>query len=196
MHDIGSICVYAASSSGNDTRTIELAGALGTHLASSGMRLVYGGGAVGLMGTLADAALSAGGEVVGVIPRGLFTREVAHRRLTELIEVDTMHQRKQQMYDLADAFVALPGGLGTLEELAETATWAQLGLHRKPIATLDVDGFWGPLHQLLQQAARRGLLKAENLALIARVTELDDLLPTLRAYTVPHVEKWITLGET
>jgi uncharacterized protein (TIGR00730 family) len=149
---------------------------------------VYGGGAVGLMGVVADAALGAGGEVVGLIPRGLFRREVAHPGLTELVEVATMHERKQGMFERSDAFVALPGGLGTIEEVVEVATWAQLGIHDKPVATLDVGGYWRPLHDLLRSAAAAGFLPPGNLALVADVTRLDDLLPTLRSHVVPAAD--------
>ncbi len=142
--------------------------------------MVYGGGAVGLMGTTADAALGAGGRVVGVIPRGLFSREVPHAGLTELVEVTSMHQRKLTMFERSDAFVALPGGLGTIEELTETATWAQIGLHRKPIATLDPGGFWEPFHGFLRSCSDAGFLKPANLSLILDVRSVDALLPALR----------------
>ena len=132
---------------------------LGTLLARRGIDLVYGGGSVGLMGEVADAALAAGGRVTGVIPTGLFSREVGHGSLTELHEVGSMHERKQLMYDLSDGFIALPGGLGTLEELAEVTTWSQLGLHAKPVVLLDVDGFWDPLAAQLDRMVAVGLLK-------------------------------------
>ncbi|HEX3796033.1 MAG TPA: TIGR00730 family Rossman fold protein, partial [Acidimicrobiales bacterium] len=146
--ELSSICVYCGSSKGSDPAFAQAARHLGTTLARHHITLVYGGGAVGLMGVLADAALAAGGEVRGVIPRDLFRRDVPHQGLTELIEVESMHERKQKMFELADAFVALPGGLGTMEELTEMATWAQLGLHHKPIATLDVKGYWRHYHAL------------------------------------------------
>ena len=130
------------------------------------------------------------------MPRNLFGREIAHRHLTELIEVDSLHERKQAMSELADAFVALPGGLGTLEELAEIATWAQLGLHRKPIATLDVNGYWAGFHAFLGEAVRHGFMKQQNLSLISNVTSVDGLLPALRAYTPPRVGKWLDPDET
>src|SRR5712671_5728877 len=136
--ELSRICVYCGSSAGTGPAFTAAGRSLGELFARSGITIVYGGATVGLMGVLADAALAAGGRVVGVIPRHLFGREIAHPGLTELVEVGSMHERKQVMFELADAFVALPGGLGTLEELTEIATWAQLGLHRKPIATLDV----------------------------------------------------------
>jgi uncharacterized protein (TIGR00730 family) len=190
------ICVYCGSSAGSGPEFAETARALGHLLAQSGLTLVYGGADVGLMGLLADAALADGGEVVGVIPRHLFGREIAHRNLTELVEVGSMHERKQRMAELADAFVALPGGLGTLEELTEIATWAQLGLHRKPIATLDVNGYWAGFHRFLGDAARHGFMKPQNLQLISNVTAVGDLLPALRAYTPPRVGKWLDPGQT
>ena len=146
--------MYCGSSRGADPAFAEAASQLGTTLAQHHITLVYGGGAVGLMGVLADAALAAGGEVRGVIPRDLFRRDVPHQGLTELIEVDSMHGRKQMMFELADAFVALPGGMGTLEELTEMATWAQLGLHHKPIVTVDVNG--ATMEATLSRTCRRG----------------------------------------
>src|SRR5216684_1854679 len=166
MVDIASVCVFCGSSTPQDTRYREAARALGTLVASKGISLVYGGGRIGMMGALADAALAAGGRVVGVIPTGLFSREVAHTELTELHEVDSMHERKQLMYDLADGFVALPGGLGTLEELAEVATWSHLGLHAKPVVLLDVDGFWEPLVARLDRMVSSGLLKPASRQLL------------------------------
>jgi len=169
---------------------------VGRLLAAEGIRVVYGGSAVGLMGLLADAVLEGGGEVVGVIPRGLFRREVAHTGLTELREVRSMHERKQTMFDLADGFVALPGGLGTLEELSEIASWAQLGIHTKPIATLDVSGFWSPFHAFLDHAAASGFITPANLRLVVNVATVPELLPTLRRYQAPDADKWIELDET
>jgi uncharacterized protein (TIGR00730 family) len=189
--NLSRICVYCGSSAGSGPEFAEAARALGGLLARSGLTLVYGGAEVGLMGLVADAALAAGGQVIGVIPRHLFGREIAHRNLTELVEVGSMHERKQKMYELADAFVALPGGMGTLEELTEVTTWAQLGLHRKPIATLDVNGYWAAFHTFLGEAVRHGFMKPENLNLITNVTTVDGLLPALRAYTPPRVGKWL-----
>ena len=142
---------------------------MGAELAGRGIGLVYGGGAVGLMGVVADAVLDAGGSVTGVIPTGLFSREVAHDRVTELHHTATMHERKALMYDLADAFVAMPGGVGTLDELFETLTWAQLGLHDKPVGLLDVDGFFGDLLAFLRRTEDDGFVKHRHLARL-RVT--------------------------
>ncbi len=161
-------------------------------MARRGVTLVYGGGSVGLMGELADAALGHGGRVTGVIPAGLFAREVGHTGLTELHEVASMHERKQLMYDLSDAFVALPGGLGTLEELAEVATWSQLGLHSKPVILLDVDGFWGPLVTLLDRMVGTGLLKPASRDLIQRTRSAEETLGVLASAKPAHPEEWIT----
>jgi len=157
----------------------EAAVAIGRLLAGRGIRLVYGGAAVGLMGSMADAALDAGGEVIGVIPRGLFSLEVPHTRLTERLEVESMHERKMAMFNRSDAFVALPGGLGTLEELFEVLSWANLGIHSKPIATLDVGGFWRPMHAFLQHAASIGFIRPGQLDLITNVDDVQQLLPAL-----------------
>lgn len=188
--------MYCGSSVGCDPPFAEVARRLGTLVGQRHITLVYGGGAVGLMGILADAALAAGGEVLGVIPRNLFRQDVPHPGLSQLIEVDSMHQRKQTMFELADAFVALPGGMGTLEELTEVATWAQLGLHHKPIATLDVNGYWRHYHALRREAVASQFLKPEQLALIVEVDNVDDLMDALQSYSAPHVEPWIDLDDT
>ncbi len=195
MGTIESLCVFCGSSPGVDGRHLRLAAEVGRVLASEGVRLIYGGGAVGLMGAVADAVLAGGGQVVGVLPRGLFAREVAHSGLTKLCEVSTMHERKQLMFDLADGFVALPGGLGTLEELAEVATWAQLGIHRKPVAVLDVSGYWRPLLDFLDQAVAEGFLPARSRRLIMRVDRLEELLPRLAAHEPPPPEGDLTVEE-
>src|SRR5215213_9813024 len=195
MPDVRSICVYCGSSPGTKAAYAEAAGDLGRLLAAQGIRLVYGGGAVGLMGILADAALEGGGEVVGVLPKGLFSREVGHAGLTELREVGSMHERKQHMFDLADAFVALPGGLGTLEELAEVATWAQLGIHEKPVVVIDVDSFWTPFLGFLDDLLARGFLAARSRRLVVRIGAVDELLPALRRYRPPPPEGELTPQE-
>ncbi len=194
--ELARVCVYCGSSRGTVPEFTDAARSVGELLADNGITLVYGGGAVGLMGVLADAALAAGGEVIGVIPRNLFSREVPHPGLTKLVEVGSMHERKQRMFELADAFVALPGGLGTLEELTETATWSQLGLHQKPIATLDVLGYWQDFHDFLSKAADHGLIKPKNLRLIRNVSEVADLLPALRSYQPSPVNRLVGLDET
>jgi len=189
------VCVFCGSSAPADPRYRDAARALGTLIARKGLVLIYGGGSVGLMGELADAALGYGGRVIGVIPAGLFAREVGHTGLTELHEVASMHERKQLMYDLSDAFVALPGGLGTLEELAEVATWSQIGLHSKPIALLDVDGFWEPLVSQLDRMVGTGLLKPAGRDLIQRTRSAEEALAVLAAAEPAHPEKWITAEE-
>jgi uncharacterized protein (TIGR00730 family) len=192
MVALRSVCVFCGSSSGIGDGWAATARSLGTLLAARGIDLVYGGGQVGLMGEVADAALAGGGRVVGVIPVGLFTREVAHRGLTELHEVASMHERKALMYDRADAFIALPGGFGTLDELAEVLTWTQLGLHAKPAVLLDVEGFWDPLVSLLDGMAASGFLRPENRALVEVQPTPEGALAHLERAEPAYVEKWIT----
>jgi uncharacterized protein (TIGR00730 family) len=196
MSPIRSLCVYCGSSMGRDPAHAEAAAAVGHLLATEGVRLVYGGGAVGLMGVVADAVMAGGGEVIGVIPKGLFSKEVGHTGITELVEVRSMHERKQRMADESDAFLALPGGLGTLEELAEITTWAQLGIHAKPVGVLDIDGFWAPLLEFLDGAVAAGFLKPANRELVVRVTDVDDVLTTLGGRSVPAVAPVLGADET
>jgi uncharacterized protein (TIGR00730 family) len=170
------VCVFCGASPGRDPRYAAAAAAVGTELAGRGIELVYGGGRLGLMGTVADAALAAGGRVIGVIPTGLVDRELAHRGVTELRIVATLHERKAQMAELSDAFIALPGGLGTLEELAEVLSWAQLGLHTKPIGVLDVAGYYGPLVAHLDHAAAEGFVSERQRGLLIVEDDLDRLL--------------------
>jgi uncharacterized protein (TIGR00730 family) len=179
MVAVRSLCVFCGSSKGNVGEHAAAAHELGVLLAERNIDLVYGGAQVGLMGVLADACLGAGGRVVGVIPRGLFSREVPHQRLTELHEVGSMHERKGLMYDLADAFVALPGGMGTIDELAEVATWSQLGLHAKPVVLLDVGGFWRPFVALLDQMVADGFLSPASRGLIQVASTPDEALDRL-----------------
>jgi uncharacterized protein (TIGR00730 family) len=195
MASIHALCVFCGSSSPPDLRYRDCARALGALLAGRGIDLVYGGGRVGLMGEIADAALGAGGRVLGVIPVGLFEREVVHTQLTTLHEVASMHERKQLMYDLSDGFIALPGGLGTLEELAEVTTWSQLGLHAKPVALLDVGGFWDPLVTQLDRMVGVGLLKPSGRALIQRAGTPEDAVAVLESAHPPGSRRWITPDE-
>lgn len=181
MVAVRSLCVFCGSSTGNVGAHAAAARDLGALLAAREIDLVYGGAQVGLMGQIADACLDAGGRVVGVIPRGLFSREVPHQRLTELHEVGSMHERKGLMYELSDAFVTLPGGMGTIDELAEVATWGQLGLHAKPVVLLDVAGFWGPFVTLLDGMVEAGFLSAANRGLIQVATTPEDALDRLAA---------------
>jgi uncharacterized protein (TIGR00730 family) len=164
---------------------------LGAEIARRGLGLVFGGASVGLMGVIADAALAAGGHVIGVIPARLVQREIAHRGLPDLRVVTTMHERKALMADLADGFVALPGGLGTLEEMFEVLTWAQLGLHRKPCAVFDVAGYYAPLLSFLDHAVESRFLKPEHRALFIVDRKAGPLLDRLASYSPPMVEKWI-----
>lgn len=191
MRDLRTVCVYAGSSAGERPLFREAAAALGRTIAASGRRLVYGGGAVGLMEVVADAALDAGGEVIGVIPRALDEREIGHRGLTELRVVASMHERKMTMAELSDAFIALPGGVGTLEELIEVMTWTQLGFHDKPCALLDVAGYYRPLLGFLDHAVAEGFLRAEHRALLLAGDDPAALLERLAAWEAPARPKWI-----
>jgi uncharacterized protein (TIGR00730 family) len=168
--ELESICVFCGSSKGHDPAFVRAAEALGRLLAGRGITLVYGGGHTGVMGALADAALTAGGRVIGVIPAGLAERELLHSRLSEQHVVTGMHERKALMASLASAFVALPGGLGTLDELFEIWTWAQLGFHAKPIGLLDVNGFFRPLLELTSKIVEQGFARRESLELV----QVDD----------------------
>jgi uncharacterized protein (TIGR00730 family) len=185
------VCVFCGSNTGHSTRYRQAAAELGQVLAADGIELVYGGGRVGLMGVVADAVLNAGGAVHGVIPHALEQREVGHRGLTRLEVVADMHQRKARMAELADGFIALPGGLGTFEELLEQLTWAQLGLHTKPSAVIDVDGFFAPLVAQLVRAVDEGFMKPETLGLLGRATCGRDAVDFLRAQRPPIPPKWI-----
>lgn len=191
------VCVYCGSSLGRRPAYLEAARALGRLLARRGVGLVYGGASVGLMGAVADAALAGGGEVLGVIPRRLEEREIGHRGLTKLHVVGSMHERKQKMADLSDAFIAMPGGMGTLEELSETLTWSMLGLHAKPLGLLDVDGYWKPLETFLDHAVTEGFLRAEHRALVLSDADPARLVDRLAAWTPPpHIVKWIDREDT
>ena len=195
--DIQRVCVYCGSSAGGRPVYREAARALGGELARRGWGLVYGGGGVGLMGILAEATAGAGGEVIGVIPRALMEREgVAADGLGELRVVGSMHERKALMAELSDAFVAMPGGLGTLEELFETLTWAQLGLHRKPCGLLDVGGYYHKLVALLDHAVEEGFVRPQHRELLVVGDEPGELLDRLAVHRPPAVEKWIELAET
>ena len=185
------ITVFCASSFGTEKIYEEQAIALGKTLAEQNIELVYGGANVGLMGAVADGTLNAGGKVIGVLPNFLRSKEIAHQGLTELILVESMHERKTKMNDLCDGVIALPGGFGTLEELFEMLTWAQLGLHKKPIAVLNINGFYDPLLELLQTMTEKGLLKEVNQKMLLVSEDIDDLLEQMKNYTAPTVGKWI-----
>jgi uncharacterized protein (TIGR00730 family) len=179
MTVIRSVCVFCGSRVGDDPEFRAAARRLGEQFARNGIRLVYGGGSIGLMGVLADAVLKHGGEVHGVIPEFLDRIEVGHRKLTSLDVVDSMHVRKAQMFEAADAFVVLPGGLGTLDETMEILTWRQLGLHDKPILLVDHKGYWEPLLALLDNTVRRGFAGEETRKLFHVVSDVRDVLPAL-----------------
>jgi uncharacterized protein (TIGR00730 family) len=183
------LCVFCGASAGRSPAYAALARDVGSGLAERGIGIVYGGGRVGLMGTLADAALAAGGDVVGVIPHRLVDRELAHPGLTELDVVETLHERKARMAELADGFIALPGGLGTLEELAEVASWAQLDLHRKPIGLLGPGGYWDGLSAWLDGAVDEGFISPEHRRLVAVDTDLTSLLERFAGWA-PPASRW------
>lgn len=182
MPAFSSLCVFCGSSSGADPRFTERTREFGTFLARAGIRVIYGGGHVGLMGTLADAALAAGGEVIGVIPQKLVERELAHSTLTELHVVTSMHERKALMASLADGFVALPGGLGTLEEFFEVWTWAQLGYHDKPLGLLDLAGYFAPLLAFLSYAAEQHFIATTELGRVSHAADPEALLRGMQAH--------------
>lgn len=186
------VCVFCGSSPGRDPVFRRAAEAMAAALVARGWGLVYGGGDVGLMGVIADAMMAAEGEVIGVIPQALFDREVGHSGITQLHVVANMHQRKEQMYDLADAFVALPGGMGTLEELLETLTWIQLGLHAKPCGLLNVEGYYDPLLVMLDRALEHGFVRPQHRRLLMAESEPNRLLERFAEYREPVLAKWIS----
>jgi uncharacterized protein (TIGR00730 family) len=187
-----SVCVYCGSSSGNNPVYADAAKALGRALVKHNLSLVYGGGHVGLMGIVADAVLNAGGEVTGVIPKALMDTEVGHDHLTRLLVVKDMHERKALMAEHADGFIAMPGGIGTLEELFETLTWAQLGFHEKPIGLFNVAGFYDPLIEFLRHQTSQGFLRAEHKDLLLVQAEPDPLIEQLKNFTMPDGVSWLS----
>ena len=186
------ICVFCGSSPGNRPQYRAAAEEMGAELVRKNIGLVYGGGNVGLMGMIADAVLKAGGEAMGVIPETLMSREVGHNGLTKLHVVRSMHERKALMADLSDAFVALPGGFGTLEEFCEVVTWTQLGLHAKPCGILNVLGYYSPLLAMFDHAVEERFLKTENRALVLARESPADLLQALEEWRPARVEKWLS----
>jgi hypothetical protein len=188
---LSSVAVYCGSSPGADPGFAAAAAALGRLLAERGIRLVYGGGHVGLMGVVADACLAGGGEVHGVITRALEAKELAHGGLSSLAVVETMHERKQAMADLAGGFVMLPGGFGTLDEFFEVLTWTQLGIHAKPCGVLDVAGFFAPLRDLLEAATRQRFLRPGHRDLVIMDSEPGRLLDRLDEWQTVVVDKWL-----
>lgn len=186
-----SICVYCGSNSGSKPAYAERAAALGDRIAKEGLRLIYGGGNVGLMGVVANAVLEAGGQVTGVIPKQLADWEVAHRGLSELEIVGSMHERKARMFDLADGFVTLPGGFGTMEEIFEMLTWRQLGIGNKPCAFLDVDGFYAPLISMIDRMVGERFLHAEQRQDLWHGEDIAQMLQWMRDYQPAQASKWI-----
>lgn len=187
MTTIESVCVYCGSGFGANPKHRAVAQRLGELLGRNGIRLVYGGGRVGLMGVVADAALAQGGSVVGVIPEHLQTKEVGHRGISDLRVVPNMHERKELMFKLSDGFVILPGGFGTLDEAFEMITWRQLRLHDKPIILLDNDGYWAPLVRLNEHIVAQGFAKPEALTLYTVVGDVEAVIPALRGAPEPAV---------
>jgi uncharacterized protein (TIGR00730 family) len=190
------ICVFAGSNSGARGEYVAAAGELGRVLAQRQLGLVYGGARVGLMGALADEALSRGGHVIGVMPEALVQKEIAHRGLSELRVVKSMHERKATMADLADGFVALPGGWGTLEEFFEVLTWGQLGLHRKPCGLLNIQGYFDRLLSFADHCVDEGFVRREHRSMISVADSANGLLDGMAAYKAPEVKKWIDRAET
>ena len=187
MTAIKSLCVYCGASARGSRRHRDSAARLGRILAEAGIELVYGGGRVGVMGVIADAVMQAGGRVLGIIPDHLLKVEVAHTHVSELVVVDSMHARKEAMFRRADAFVILPGGLGTLDETFEILTWKQLRLHDKPVVICDLDGYWQPLLALIETTVRRGYTPAEARRFFVTVTRVEEVLPALAHEGAPKI---------
>ena len=188
MNEIRTVCVYCGSSAGSNPRFIETAQVFGRQLAENGIQLVYGGGAIGLMGAVAQSVLDHGGTVTGIIPGFLSTKEIALDCVQELIVTADMHERKRLMFERSDAFVALPGGVGTLEELVEQMTWQQLGRHTKPILIANIDGFWDPLLGLLAHMRETGFIRSHLPVELLQADQVDDILPKLRAAALARAD--------
>jgi uncharacterized protein (TIGR00730 family) len=196
MNTLNAICVFCGSSDGNDMEVLKQAAVLGETLAKENISLVYGAAKIGVMGKVAQSSLDKGGKVIGVIPEFLKLKEVVHLGLTELITNKNMHERKMTMQEISDGFITLPGGFGTLEELFEILTWAQLGLHQKPIGILNVNGFYDSLLELLEHMVKRGFLKMENYELLLVDSTVDGLLAKMRSFEPQSVPKWLTGDRT
>jgi uncharacterized protein (TIGR00730 family) len=190
------VCVFCGSNQGSNPAYSLVAEQLGKLLAQQNVGLVYGGGKVGLMGAVADAALAAGGEVIGVIPQALADREIAHRGISKLHIVASMHERKALMSDYADAFIALPGGMGTLEEFAEVLTWGQLGLHQKPCGLLNIEGYYDSLIAFFDQAVQAQFVRPEHRSAVIEAQTCEDLLEKLTHYQPVQIHKWIDRDQT
>jgi len=196
LKNMKKICVFCGSSSGNDPIYEEYARNMAVAIRNNNQSLVYGGGSVGLMGIIADELLRLGGEVIGVIPEFLAELEVDHKGLTKMITVNSMHERKKEMSELSDAFIAMPGGFGTLEELAEILTWEQLGLIRKPIGLLNVNAYWDPFVRMLDQMVETGFLKPENRKIIQIDSDPGSLLNSMQKFIPVITEKWLDKDQT
>ena len=190
-----SVCVFCGSRAGVRPAYAATARAVGEAVARRGMTLVYGGGDIGLMGEVADAATAAGGTVIGIIPRHLLRKEIAHQGLSELLVVDSMHIRKATMNDLSDGFVVLPGGYGTWEEWFETVTWAQLGLHRKPCGVLNADGFYDPMLRMIDQAVEEGFVDPEQRRLVIDAVDIETLLDAMERFVPLETPVWLRPGQ-
>jgi len=190
------LCVFCGANSGHDPRYVDAAAALGRSIAQAGLGLVYGGASIGLMGAVADAALAEGGEVIGVIPQTLVAREVAHHGLSDLRVVTSMHERKALMADLSDGFIALPGGVGTLEELFEVWTWSHLGLHRKPCGLLDVAGFYSGLGRFIDHVQQEGFLRDGVRDMLLMAENPTQMIAAMRAYVAPETVALINSRES
>ena len=190
------VCVFCGSATGARPEYAQAAEALGHAIAARGLGLVFGGGAVGLMGVVSRAALAAGAEVTGIIPHGLVMREAGNRELSDLRVVATMHERKAMMADLSDGFVVLPGGIGTLEESVEIQSWAQLGIHGKGLVYLDLDGYWDPFFALLRRMTEGGFVRAEHAGLALRAASPEAALDALAAWRAPALTRWMSGKET
>lgn len=196
MTGVRRICVFCGSSAGEDSQYLDAAGEMASLLAARDIELVYGGSRLGMMGRLADTMLDEGGRVVGIIPRALVNREVAHRDLTDLRVVASMHERKALMEEMSDAFVALPGGLGTMEEFCEILTWGQLGLHGKPCGLLDAGGYYQPLIRFLDHMVQEGFLGRAHRSMVLVERRPEPLLDRMEGYEPPPVPKWIEEDDT
>ncbi len=186
------LCTYCGASSGRKPEYLAAANTLGKTLADRGIGLVYGGGNIGMMGAIADAAVRNGGEAIGIIPHDLLKKETPYEGLSDLVLVDSMHERKAMMAKFSDGFAALPGGLGTLEELFEVWTWAQLGFHRKPCALLNVEGYFDPLITFLDGMVSEGFVKKQHRSMLIVEEDVDNLIDKLEAYVPPEVPKWLS----
>jgi len=196
MSELNRICVFCGSSDGNDPKITDAAVALGHSFVENNITLVYGAAKIGVMGTIAQAMLDMNGDVIGIIPQFLKKKEVVHLGLTQLITTTNMHDRKLQMQEMSDGFIALPGGFGTLEELFEIGTWLQLGLHAKPMGLLNVNGFYDDLLNMLETMVKRGFLSMENYELLLVDTSVQGLLQKMRTFKSPQLPKWLSPERT